>query len=125
MKTLVRSTDNVSLFLWNDSRTVTIDGNGITVSADSDAVSPSQKDAFKVIDLNSSNTTLHASVATPPSDWIGNKYIYNGSAWSANPAYVLSNVKCQQSGCGEKNYRRETGDFPTVCTRCNENIDGS
>ena len=134
MKTLIRNADNVSLFLWNDARSVTIASGSITVAADSTAISPpSKKDAFVVADLNSSNTTLHTSVATPPSDWIGNAYCYNGTTWSANPNYVESERRCKQLAigasdstlCSAPHSRDINGNFPTTCTRCDRNIDGT
>jgi len=135
MKTLIRNSDNVSLFLWNDDRSVTITSDSITVAADSSAISPpSKKGAFVVADLNSSNTTLHTSVATPPSDWIGNAYCYNGTAWSANPNYVESLRTCKQIGigasndstlCGTPHFADAKGDFVTTCKVCERNIDGT
>ena len=134
MKTLIRNSNNVSLFLWNDARSVTIASGSITVAADSTAISPpSKKDAFVVADLNSSNTTLHTSVATPPSDWIGSAYCYNGTAWSANPNYVESERRCKQLAigasdstlCRAPHSRDINGNFPTTCTRCERNIDGT
>ena len=135
MKTLIRNADNVSLFLWNDARSVTIASSSITVAADSTAISPpSKKNAFVVADLNSSNTTLHTSVATPPSDWVGNVYCYNGTAWSANPNYVETERRCKQLAlnppndstfCRTPHFADSNGNFPTTCTRCERNIDGT
>ena len=134
MKTLIRNTNNVSLFLWNDARSVTIASGSITVAADSTAISPpSKKDAFVVADLNSSNTTLHTSVATPPSDWVGNAYCYNGTAWSANPDYVERERRCKQLAIGAPNdstfcntpHIDMGAGFPTTCTVCERNIDGT
>ena len=89
MKTLVRKADNVSIYLFNDSRSVTIAGDKITVAAD--ATDAYKVDAYVIGDHNSSTVTLHSSVATPPQDsedppntiWEGGKYTYNGSAWAA------------------------------------------
>ena len=135
MKTLIRNSDNVSLYLWNDARSVTIGSDSITVAADNTAISPpSKKNAFVVADLNSSNTTLHTSVATPPSDWTGNAYCYNGTAWSANPNYVETERRCKQLAlnppndstfCRTAHYADANGNFPTTCTRCDRNIDGT
>jgi len=134
MKTLIRNTDNVSLFLWNNDRSVTITSDSITVAADSSAISPpSKKGAFVVADLNSSNTTLHTSVATPPSDWEGNVYCYNGTAWNANPNYSETIRKCKQLAisapndstfCKTLHYDYGNG-FPTTCRTCERNIDGT
>jgi hypothetical protein len=87
MKTLTRQSDNVSIYLFNNSRSVTIAGDKITVAAD--ATDAYKVDAFVIGDHNSGTVTLHSSVATPPSDsdgnviWVGGNYTYNGSAWAA------------------------------------------
>ena len=102
MKTLVKQSDNVSIYLFNDSRSVTIASDKIIVGADAgDTVIVNgdtrsnrtnyKVDAFVIGDHNSSTVTLHTSVATPPQDsedppntiWEGGKYTYNGSAWAA------------------------------------------
>ena len=94
MKTLVRKADNVSIYLFNDSRSVTIENDKIIVGADAnDALNRTnyKVNAFVIGDHNSSTVTLHTNVATPPQDsedppntiWEGGKYTYNGSAWAA------------------------------------------
>ena len=94
MKTLVRKADNVSIYLFNDSRSVTIESDKIIVGADAndDLNRTNYKvNAFVIADHNSSTVTLHTNVATPPQDsedppntiWEGGKYTYNGSAWAA------------------------------------------
>ena len=76
MKTLTK--DNLSLYLFEDDESVVLASDKITVG---------DPPKFIIGDCNSSNTVLHTSVATPPSDWIGTKYTYNGTAWAANSDY--------------------------------------
>ena len=74
MKTLVQKSNNLSLYLLEDSVSVTMTTENITVG---DPVK------FIIADCNSTNTTLHEGVSSPDA-WIGHKYFYNGSAWSLN-----------------------------------------
>ena len=40
-----------------------------------------------ICDMNTSNSTIHTGV-TPPEDWVGGKYLFDGTTWSANSDYV-------------------------------------
>ena len=75
MKTIIENETNLSKYIFEDSAELTIDTNRI--------VTPD----FIVDDLNSRNATTYENV-TPPDDWIGNKYTFNGSTWAANPDWV-------------------------------------
>ena len=76
MKTLTKS--NLSLYLLEDD---------VSVAMASDKITVGDPPKFIIGDCNSSDTVLHTDVATPPSDWIGHKYTYDGTAWAANPNY--------------------------------------
>ena len=78
MKTLVRNDTNVSLYIFPDSKSVTIEDNRISVGDPLD---------FHIGDCNSFNATLFTDV-TPPEDWIGCKYLYTqADGWKVDPAY--------------------------------------
>jgi hypothetical protein len=38
-------------------------------------------------DMNTSNSVIHTGV-TPPEDWVGGKYFFDGTNWTDNPEYV-------------------------------------
>lgn len=76
MKTLVR--DNISLYLLADDETVVMTTENIIVG---------NPPKFIIGDCNSVNTTLHENV-TGPEDWVGCKYIFNGTDWTLNPNWV-------------------------------------
>ena len=38
--------------------------------------------------LYTPNTNIYKDVKDVPSDFIGDKYLYDGSKWSANPTWV-------------------------------------
>lgn len=79
MKTIVESTNNISKYLLEDDTAISSTAENITVG---DPVE------FIIADMNDSNSAVHESVATPPEDWVGNKYKYSGTKWTANADYV-------------------------------------
>lgn len=79
MKTVVRKTTNVSLYLLPDSTTVIMGGEQMQVGAD-----PIE---FFVNDCNSTNAVLHEN-APEVEDWVSSKYLYNAGAWTLNPDWV-------------------------------------
>jgi hypothetical protein len=76
MKTLVKY--NKSLYIFEDDKALTITAENITVG------NPVE---FIIADCNSSNTELHAGV-TPPEDWTGGKYLFDGTVWTLNPDWI-------------------------------------
>lgn len=75
MKTIVQNGSNYSSYVFEDDTEVTISSDNI--------VTPN----FIISDLNSSNVTMHENV-TPPDDWVGNKYTFDGTTWAVNPDWV-------------------------------------
>jgi len=80
MKTLTFNENNHSPYIFADDKSVVVEAHRITVG---DADDPD----FYIGDMNSSNATLHLDV-TPPDDWEGNRYTFNGSAWTAIEGWV-------------------------------------
>ena len=79
MKTIVETSSGLSKYLLADNVTLTSTANDITVG------DPAQ---FIIADLNGGTVTVTDNVSNAPVDWTGNKYKFNGSAWSANPDWV-------------------------------------
>ena len=77
-KTITLKSNNVSLYVFDDSETVTMESNKISVG-----------DPLKrtIGDLNSTNAELHTGV-TVPSGWIGWKHTYDGRAWGDVSGWV-------------------------------------
>ena len=69
MQTIVWKENNISIYLYEDSKTITI-GNENTKIFDGDTLER------LILDVNSDNATLHQGV-----------YKYNGSSWSDNTDY--------------------------------------
>jgi len=80
MQTLVQKDTNISLYLFDDTKTISIGTNSTTVSSDGNV-------EFTILDCNSTNVTLHTSVENK-SDYWGWKYKYDGSSWSNNEDYT-------------------------------------
>jgi hypothetical protein len=79
MKTIVETSTKLSKYLLADDVTITETADNITVG------NPAQ---FIIADLNSTTVTITENITNAPSDWIGNKYKFDGTTWSANPDWV-------------------------------------
>lgn len=75
MKTIVETSTGLSKYVFEDEAEVTMN--------DTNIVTP----AFIIGDLNTGNATMHEGV-TPPEDWTGNKYTFDGTTWTLNPDWV-------------------------------------
>ena len=85
MKTICRLADfsvpNVSLYLFEDAKPVTIEADRTVVG---DPASPD----LIIMDCTTSNCVLHEGV-TDPADWFGWKYTYtDADGWVLNPDWV-------------------------------------
>lgn len=92
MKTIIRKSDNVSLYIFENSRVVTLDADGINVADSNDgsgnidtsgigSYNHIEVFAFRNTDLTDSTGEIKTNV-TPPSDWVGLKYTFDGSNWA-------------------------------------------
>tara|TARA_B110001454_G_C12583514_1_gene377124 strand:+ start:513 stop:815 length:303 start_codon:yes stop_codon:yes gene_type:complete len=80
MKTLTFNDTKLAPYIFVNDKAVTVAVDKITVG---DEANPD----FYIGDMNSSNATLHLGV-TPPADWAGNKYTFDGSTWTAVAGWV-------------------------------------
>jgi len=78
MKTLIENSTKLSKYIWEDNEVVTVQED-MTYAP-----------GFNIGDLNSTNAVLVENV-TPPEDWRGCKYLYDG-AWTLNPKWVDPSV---------------------------------
>ena len=79
MKTIVETSSGLSKYLLADGVTITATAENITVG------DPAQ---FIIGDLNSTTVTVTDGVTNAPDNWTGNRYFFNGTAWSLNPDWV-------------------------------------
>lgn len=80
MKTLV--TDGVSTYIFEDEELVDVLPDGVN------AGSPVH---LHIADCNSLNSVLYEGVS-PPEDWFGRKYLFDGISWSLNPDWTEPEV---------------------------------
>jgi len=78
MKTLVKNSDNTSLYVFQDNEPLDIQADKIVVG---------DPEHLIIGDCNSDNVTLYENV-TQPSDWTGGKYLFDGASWTLNPSYT-------------------------------------
>jgi len=78
MKTLVKNSDKMSLYVFDDNEALDIQADKIVVG---------DPERMIIGDCNSGNVTLHENI-TPPNDWVGGKYFFDGTDWTQNPNYV-------------------------------------
>ena len=72
MKTLVENSSKLSKFIFEDADVVTMEERRI--------VCPK----FIIACHNQNDSTMYEGV-TPPDDWAGNKYTFDGTSWTLNP----------------------------------------
>lgn len=78
MKTIVKTETNESVYLFSDDKYFFCDTNQITVG------NPIE---YRIADCNNTNTIVYTDV-TPPEDWVGCKYLFDGTTWTNNPDYI-------------------------------------
>ena len=76
MKTLVK--DTKSIYIFDDAEVIDITADNIQVGEPARMI---------IADCNSSNVTLYTDV-TPPEDWAGHKYLFDGTTWTENLAWI-------------------------------------
>ena len=75
MKTITFNSNSVSAYVFENTEQVTLNTENITCSD------------FIIGDLNSTNATMHTDV-TPPEDWMGGRYVYDGTDWTEVVGWV-------------------------------------
>jgi len=71
MQTITFNDSTLSPYIFEDGDTLTATAEHITCPK------------FIIGDMNSSNATIHTGV-TPPEDWRGGKYLFDGTTWTIN-----------------------------------------
>ena len=80
MKTIIENSTNQSKYIFEDNIAITQDLYKTTTPD------------FIIGDLNFDNSTLVENV-TPPTDWVGCKYLFVNNEWVLNPDYIeVTNV---------------------------------
>lgn len=77
MKTIVRNSDKISLYIFDDDEVINVKEDCIEVG---------EPIRFVICDMNETNCTVINGVSAQP-DWFGHKYLYD-DGWKPNPDYV-------------------------------------
>lgn len=88
MKTIVATAKNLSKYILADDAAVTFEVRQIDVNGIVKQILYTKTPEFNIADLNSDNAVVYENV-TPPADWDGDKYFFDGQSWSLNPDYVI------------------------------------
>ena len=95
MQTITFNDSNVSAYIFEDSQTITTEADKITLPK-ATAISTVSGYGLEttvgytdeiICDMNSSNAAVYTGV-TPPEDWRGGKYLFDGTDWTTNPDYI-------------------------------------
>ena len=79
MKTIVRTQTNESLYLFSDEQYLLCETDKIIIG------DPVQ---YNISDCNNKNTFVYTDV-TAPDDWVGCKYLFDGTTWVINPDWKV------------------------------------
>jgi hypothetical protein len=119
MKTIVRKSDNTSAYLLPDTAVVDLSGTRLSVTGGA---------IFTVMDLPPNSVNVHENVtagdvlvgtSTKITEWIGNKFTFNGTAWGNNPDWEDFHIPCSFDGVGDKCVGTFTPPSK-VCSECGE-----
>jgi len=75
MQTITFNSNNVSAYTFDDEHSLISTAENITCPH------------FIIGDMNSSNATIHTG-ATPPADWQGGRYTFDGTTWAELAGWV-------------------------------------
>jgi hypothetical protein len=78
MKTLVRLPEGASTFLFQDTDDIYLFDTHVQIN---------NPPTLFIADMNNQNTAVVENV-TPPADWLGWKYLFDGITWTPNPIWV-------------------------------------
>ena len=73
MQTIIHNDTNMSAYLFEDDVVITATASQTTASSLS----------FIIGDMKTSNSTIYTGV-TPPEDWRGCRYFFDGTTWTVN-----------------------------------------
>jgi len=82
MKTIVENSTNLSKFVYEDDVVITMENDRIVIG---------DPEVLIIACHDKNDSTLYENVTNVPSDWSGNKYMYDGTTWTQNPNWVDPN----------------------------------
>lgn len=79
MQTITFNSNNISAYIFDDAHSLVATTENITCPH------------FIIGDMNTTNATIHTGV-TPPTDWQGCRYTFDGTAWAEVEGWVDPNL---------------------------------
>ena len=117
MKTITENGTNISIFTYNDDRTVTIGSASTTAGATaSDKYESIEEQLY--FGVTSGTHTLRTGV-TEPSDWFPSKYKFDGSSWTKNAAFK---IVCEKTCMFPNELLTLNAYDATTCSECGESL---
>lgn len=89
MRIIVETSSGLAKYALADEINLFSTATKITVS---ETVNGEDIVKFVIADLNSTTVTITDNVTNVPADWTGNKYTFDGTAWTLNPNWVDLNA---------------------------------
>ncbi len=80
MQTITFNESNISAYIFDDEHNLVATSTEITCPH------------FIIGDMNSGNATVHTGV-TPPADWMGGRYTFDGATWAEVEGWVDPNIR--------------------------------
>lgn len=78
MKTIVENSTKLSKFLYEDDKQILMEADRITIG-------PVNNPELYVGCHSMNDCTLYENIDGPSEAWAGNKYMFDGTTWTANP----------------------------------------
>ena len=75
MKAVIRKSDQLSVFVFDDNESLSFSENSLVTSR------------FVAVDISEQDYEI-VSVANKPEDWTGGKYFWKNNAWELDPDWV-------------------------------------
>ena len=85
MRIIVETSSGLSKYALADDVNISATATEITVS---ETVDGEDVVKFIIADLNSTTVTVTDNVTSTPADWVGNKYIFDGTTWTLDSSWV-------------------------------------
>lgn len=85
MRVITETSTGLAKYVFSDETNISATAFEIIVS---DTVDDEDVVRFIIADLNSTIVTVTDGVTNVPEDWVGNKYLFDGTTWTLNPNWL-------------------------------------
>ena len=85
MRVITETSTGLAKYVLSNETNISTTASEIIVS---DTVDGENVVRFIIADLNSTIVTVTDGVINVPEDWVGNKYLFDGTTWTLNPNWL-------------------------------------